>query len=153
VVDSNGEWTLVDPVTRGRLTFRYGNPSDVAFAGDWDCDGIATPGLYRRSTGQALLRNTNTTGVADVTFMFGNPGDIPLAGDFDGDGCDSLSIYRPGEARFHISDRLGAEGGGLGPADRSYSFGDRGDVPFVGDWDGDGTDSSGLRRPSDGFVY
>ena len=153
VVDANGEWRLVDPVTRGRLTFSYGNPSDVAFAGDWDCDGVATPGLYRRSTGQAFLRNANTTGVADVTFMFGNPGDVPLAGDFDGDGCDSLSIYRPGEARFHIIDRLGTDGGGLGPADRSYSFGDHGDVPFVGDWDGDGTDSAGLRRPSDGFVY
>jgi N-acetylmuramoyl-L-alanine amidase len=153
VVDANGVWRLVDPVTGGRLTFTYGDPSDVAFAGDWDCDGVATPGLYRRSTGQAFLRNTNTTGLADVTFTFGEPGDIPLAGDFDGDGCDSLSIYRPGEARFHIIDRLGADGGGLGRADSSYSFGDQGDVPFVGDWDGDGADSVGLHRPGTATTY
>jgi hypothetical protein len=153
VVSSGGEWRLADPVTGGRLDFTYGNPADFPFAGDWDCDGVATPGLYRRSTGQAFLRNSNSTGVADITFRFGDPGDMPLAGDFDGDGCDSLSTYRPGEARFYISNRLGAEGGGLGPADLAYGFGDRGDVPFVGDWDGDGRDTVGLRRPSDGFVY
>jgi hypothetical protein len=153
IVDQSGSWRVTDPVSGGRLVFTYGNPADVAFAGDWDCDGIATPGLYRRSTGQAFLRNSNSTGVADITFVFGNPGDIPLAGDFDGDGCDSLSIYRPGEARFYIIDRLGVEGRGLGPADLAYVFGNPGDVPFVGDWDGDGTDSAALRRPSDGFVY
>jgi hypothetical protein len=153
VVDQDGEWRLADPVGGGRLSFIYGNPADVPFAGDWDCDGIATPGLYRRSTGQAFLRNSNSTGLADVTFMFGNPGDIPLAGDFDGNGCDSLSIYRPGDSSVHIVNRLGRDGGGLGPADQSYVFGNPGDVPFAGDWDGDGTDTVALRRPSDGFVY
>ncbi|HUO47121.1 MAG TPA: peptidoglycan recognition family protein [Acidimicrobiia bacterium] len=153
IVDSGGDWKLVDPVTAGQLTFTFGNPGDVAFMGDWDCDGIATPGLYRRSTGQAFLRNSNTTGVADITFVFGNPGDIPLAGDFDSSGCDSLSIYRPAEARFYIINRLGSDGRGLGAADLDYFFGDPGDVPFVGDWNGDGTDTVGLRRASNGFVY
>ena len=153
IVDQGGRWTLSDPITGGRLGFTYGNPSDVPFSGDWDCDGISTPGLYRRSTGQAFLRNSNTTGMADITFVFGNSGDVPLAGDFDGDGCDSISIYRPGEARFYIINRLGADGGGLGPADLHYEFGDPGDVPFVGDWDGDRIDTVGLRRPANGFVY
>jgi hypothetical protein len=153
IVDQDGEWRLTDPVTGGRLSFLYGNPVDVPFAGDWDCDGIATPGLYRRSTGQAFLRNSNSTGPADLTFMFGNPGDVPLAGDFDGDGCDSLSIYRPANSSVHIVHRLGRDGGGLGPADQTYVFGNPGDVPFAGDWDGDGADTVGLRRPSDGFVY
>ncbi|MGH8872206.1 MAG: S8 family peptidase, partial [Acidimicrobiia bacterium] len=73
----------------------FGNPGDFGFMGDWDCDGIDTPGLYRRSDGYVYLRNSNTQGVADVSFFFGNPGDLPLAGDFDGDGCDTVSIYRP----------------------------------------------------------
>ena len=153
LVDQGGEWRLTDPVTGGRLDFSYGDPADMPFAGDWDCDGIATPGLYRRSTGQAFLRNSNTTGVADVTFFFGDPGDLPLAGDFDGDGCDSLSIFRPAEAGFYIINTLGADGGGLGPAELEYVFGDPGDTPFVGDWDGDGIDTVALRRPSNGFVY
>jgi hypothetical protein len=153
IVDQSGRWTLTDPVTGGRLQFTYGDPADVPFTGDWDCDGIATPGLYRRSTGQVFLRNSNTSGVADISFVFGNPGDIPLSGDFDGDGCDSLSIYRPAEASFYITNALGADGGGLGPADLHYGFGDPGDIPFAGDWDGDGIDTVALRRPSDGFVY
>jgi hypothetical protein len=133
--------------------FFYGNPGDFGFMGDWDCDGIDTPGLYRQSDGYAYLRNSNTQGVADVAFFFGNPGDIPIAGDFDGDGCDTVSIYRPSEGRYYIIDHLGSGDAGLGAAERSYYFGDPGDSPFMGDWDGDGIDTPGLRRNSNGFVY
>ncbi|MEX2252141.1 MAG: PQQ-dependent sugar dehydrogenase [Acidimicrobiia bacterium] len=153
VVDqTNGHWTLRDENTNTR-TIGYGNPQDVPFMGDWDCDGVDTPGLYRRSDGFAYLRNSNHTGIADISFLFGNPGDLPLAGDFDGDGCDTLSIYRPSEARFYIINRLGTNGGGLGAADLFFDFGNSGDIPVTGDWDGEGTDTVGLRRPSDGFVY
>ncbi|MGH8947629.1 MAG: S8 family peptidase, partial [Acidimicrobiia bacterium] len=133
--------------------FYYGNPGDLGFMGDWDCDGIDTPGLYRQSDGYVYLRNSNTQGVADVSFFFGNPGDIPLAGDFDGDGCDTVSIYRPTEGRYYIIDRLGSGDRGLGQAQRAYYFGNPGDAPFMGDWNGDGIDTPGLRRPSNGFVY
>ena len=153
VIDqTSGHWTLRDENTNTKAIV-YGNPMDEPFMGDWDCDGVDTPGLYRRSDGFAYLRNSNTTGVADVTFLFGNPGDLPLIGDFDGDGCDTLSIYRPAEARIYVINRLGTAGGGLGVADFSYEFGNPGDIPVAGDWDGDGTDSTGLRRPEDGFVY
>ncbi|HSK07634.1 MAG TPA: PQQ-dependent sugar dehydrogenase [Acidimicrobiia bacterium] len=153
VIDqTSGHWTLRDENTNTK-TIVYGNPMDEPFMGDWDCDGVDTPGLYRRSDGFAYLRNSNTTGVADITFLFGNPGDLPLIGDFDGDGCDTLSIYRPAEARIYVINRLGTAGGGLGAADFSYEFGNPGDIPVAGDWDGDGTDSIGLRRPGDGFVY
>jgi serine protease len=147
-----GIWRL----NRGQAqvaTFYYGNPGDYGFMGDWDCDGIKTPGLYRQSDGFAYLRNSNSQGVADVRFFFGNPGDVPLAGDFDGDGCDTLSLYRPAEGRYYIINRLGSGDTGLGVAEHSYYFGDPGDAPFMGDWDGDGIDTPGLRRPSNGFVY
>jgi hypothetical protein len=125
----------------------------VPFVGDWDCDGDDTPGLYRQKDGFAYLRNSNTEGVADIRFFFGNPSDVPLAGDFDGDGCDTLSIYRPGEQRFYIINELGENEGGLGDADFSFEFGDPGDQPVVGDWDGDGIDEVGLHRESTGFFY
>jgi len=147
-----GGWRLRDGA--GVLTaFYYGNPGDYPFVGDWDCDGIDTPGLYRQSDGFAYLRNSNSQGVADLTFFFGNPGDVPLAGDFNGDGCDTLSIYRPSEARFYIINALGKDGGGLGAADYSFLFGNPGDKPVVGDWDGDGIDEIGLHRESSGFFY
>ncbi len=84
---SSGLWSMRDG--SGQMSsFFYGNPGDVPFAGDWNCDGVDTPGLFRQSDAFAYLRNSNTQGNADVRFFFGNPSDVPLAGDFDGDGCD-----------------------------------------------------------------
>jgi hypothetical protein len=149
---ASGVWRLLNQ-SGGLTTFFYGNPGDVPFMGDWDCDGVDTPGLFRQSDAFAYLRNSNTQGIADIRFFFGNPSDIPLAGDFDGDGCDSLSIYRPSEQRFYIINQLGANNGGLGAAEFSFLFGNPGDKPFVGDFDGDGIDEVGLHRESTGFVY
>lgn len=131
----------------------YGNPGDSPFTGDWNGNGTRTLGLYRRSDGFVYLRNTNTQGIADITFYFGNPGDLPIAGDFNGDGRDTVSIYRPSEQRFYIINKLGTNGGGLGAADFSFQFGAPGDVPFVGDFNGDGKDTVALHRPSTGRVF
>jgi hypothetical protein len=153
---------LVDPVTGewhlrqvdGRVdSFYFGNPGDVPFMGDWDCDGVDTPGLYRQSDGFVYLRNTNTQGNADIRFFFGDPGDLPLAGDFNGDGCDTVSVYRPSNATFYIINELGSDDGGLGAADLDYIFGNPGDKPFMGDFDADGIDTPGLHRESTGLVY
>jgi hypothetical protein len=152
LVDPNsGVWHL----RRGGVmsSFFYGNPGDSPFMGDWDCDGIDTPGLYRRSDGFVYLRNSNTQGVADVSYFFGNPGDLPLAGDFDGDGCDTVSIYRPSEGRVHVINRLGSGSAGAGAAETSYFFGNPGDRPFAGDFDGNGIDTVGLHRETTGLVY
>ena len=133
--------------------FYYGNPDDFPMLGDWNCDGTDTPGLYRQSDGYVYLRNTNTQGIADLRFFFGNPGDIPIAGDFNGDGCDTVSLYRPGTSEVFIINALGSEEEGLGSADFSFVFGNPGDAPFVGDFDGDGIDTVALHRASTGFVY
>ena len=155
LIDEGGEWTLWDglEVGGGMDGFFFGNPGDVPFMGDWDGDGVATPGLYRQSDGFVYVRDSNSEGVADSEFFFGNPGDWPLVGDFDGDGTDSVSIYRESEARVYVVNRLGEDGGGLGAADFDFLFGNPGDVPFVGDFNGDGIDSIGLYRQSTGFAY
>jgi hypothetical protein len=154
-IDGGGEWSLFDALSAERSVddFYYGNPGDVPFMGDWDGDGVATPGLYRQSDGFVYLRHSNTEGIADTTFFFGNPGDFPLVGDFNGNGKDSVSIYRSSEARVYVINELGEDGGGLGAADYSFLFGNPGDTPFVGDFDGDGIDTVGLHRASTGFVY
>jgi subtilisin family serine protease len=154
-VNAGGQWTRWDElnVFANKKSFYYGNPGDVGFSGDWNCDGEATPGLYRQSDGFVYLRNSNTQGIADITFFFGNPGDIPVAGDFNDDGCDTVSLYRPSEGRFYVINQLGKNGGGLGAAQTSYYFGNPGDKPFAGDFDGDGIDTFGLHRESSGFVY
>lgn len=153
--DTAGRFHLWNSVAapRSEETFYFGNPGDVSFFGDWNCDGVDTPGLYRQSDGYVYLRNSNSQGVADVKFFFGNPGDYPLAGDWDGDGCDTVSIYRPSQAKIFVINRLGSSDGGLGQADFGFVFGNPGDTPFTGDFDGDGIDTVGLHRGSTGLVY
>jgi lipoprotein-anchoring transpeptidase ErfK/SrfK len=147
---------LVDPTTGiwylrdaggDTTSFFYGNPGDRPFMGDWDCDGIDTPGLYRQSDGYVYLRNSNTQGIADIQFYFGNPGDVPLAGDFDGDGCDTVSLYRPSNQTVYVIDRLGSGDAGLGAADRSFVFGDPGEVPSSATFDGNGVDDVAFQEP------
>jgi hypothetical protein len=149
---SRGLWHVRDAAGATR-SFYFGDPGDVPFTGDWDCDGIDTPGLYRRADGFVYLRNSLTQGTADVEFYFGDPGDLPVAGDFDGDGCDSVSLYRPDEARFYVTDRLGAGAAGIGAAERSWFFGDRGDAPLAIDVDGDGTDEVAVHRPGSATFF
>ncbi len=154
VVDGrSGEWYLRDAATGSTTHFYYGNPGDVPFMGDWDCDGVETPGLYRQRDGFVYLRNSNTQGIADIKFYFGDPGDIPIPGDFSGDGCDTVSIYRPSQTRVYIVNALGSDSAGLGAADFFYTLGNPGDKPVVGDFDGDGIDSVGLHRASTNSVY
>ncbi len=154
LVDTDsGEWFLLNQNGIALASFFYGNPGDYPFMGDWDGDGVETPGLYRRSDGYVYLRNSNSQGIADIRYFFGDPGDVPVAGDFDGDGFDTVSIYRPSNQTFYVINKLGANDGGLGAAEVSYVFGDPGDQPFVGDFDGDGVETAGLHRASTGLVY
>jgi hypothetical protein len=154
IVDGGGQWFVYPEVgPTDPTSFFFGNPGDVPFMGDWDGDGVATPGLYRQSDGFVYVRFSNSQGVADREFFFGDPGDVPLVGDFDGDGRDSVSIWRASEARVYVINELGGAGKGLGAAEFSFAFGNPGDAPFVGDFDGDGVDSVGLYRESTGFVY
>jgi hypothetical protein len=150
---ASGQWHLYNENGTPTTSFFFGNPGDYPYVGDWNCNGIETPGLYRQSDGYAYLRNSNTQGNAEIKFFFGDPGDVPIAGDFNGDGCDTLSIYRPSSQTFYVINKLGRNDGGLGTADFSYVFGNPGDKPFVGDFDGDGVETVGLHRETTGLVY
>ena len=150
---ATGRWHLYNEAGSLATQFFFGNPGDYPFMGDWDGDGIETPGLYRQSDGFVYLTNTNSTSTADISFFFGNPGDIPIAGDFNGDGFDTVSIFRPSNQTAFIINELGEDGGGLGAADVAYVIGNPGDKPFVGDFDGDGVETVGLHRESTGLVY
>lgn len=148
-----GIWHYYDSAGTEIESFYYGNPGDIPFVGDWDGDGVETPGLYRPSDGFVYVRNSNTQGIADIEFFFGNPGDVPIAGDFNGDGFHTVSVYRVSTGQVFIINELGEDGGGLGPADFDYYFGNPADKPFTGDYTGDGIDTIGLHRESTGLVY
>ena len=151
--------TFPDGAVRGQLgggplpPFFFGNPEEDPFLGDWDGDGIDTPGLYRPSDGKVFLRNSNTPGIADIEFFFGDPEDVPLVGDWDGDGDDTVSLYRPSEGKVFITNQLGSNNQRLGQAEIEFLFGDPfADDPFGADFDGDGFDTVGTRR-GDTFFW
>jgi len=147
-IDAGSRFSLYQQVAEGSSVdgYFYGQPGDLPLMGDWDGDGVKTPGMYRASNGFVYIRNSNTQGAADREFFFGQTGDIPVVGDWNGDGKDTISIYRNGTV--YVTNQLGTV-----VAEKSYLFGVLGDRPFAGDFNGDGKDTVGLYRESSGFVY
>ncbi len=150
VVRSN-VWFLRRSMTPGPadITFVYGDPGDLKIMCDWNGDGVRTPGVYRN--GVFFLRNSNTSGPADVVFPFGQAGDIPVCGDWDGDHVETVGVVRDQVTRtvvavtaakmWYLRNRNSA-----GPADGTFAYGNVGDRPFVGDWDGNSFPTPGVRR-------
>ena len=103
--------------------------------GDWDGDGKDTIGLLNPMTGMFYLRNSLTTGIADIAFPYGVPqsGWQPLIGDWNGDGRDSAGFFIYNINHFFLRDDFTA-----GYADYSFAMGkaNRSWRPIVGNWSG-----------------
>ncbi|NNC92784.1 MAG: VCBS repeat-containing protein, partial [Acidimicrobiia bacterium] len=155
LVEPGGLWHIRRPGLAD-YTFYFGVPGDVPLFGDWDGDGVDTPGAWRPGAGGGLAYMTNTlppdggVGVGDFSFYFGNPGDQVFSGDWDGDGADSLGVNRGG--RLFLTNANGS-GGGPVATDYDFYFGVPGDRAFGGDGDGDGDDGVFVYRESTGLVY
>jgi hypothetical protein len=114
--------------------------------------GSATIGLYAPSGGAFFLRNSNSTGVADIAFTYGPAGlgFLPIVGDWNGDGADTIGLYNPTSGSFFLKNA-----NSTGVADVSFAFGPAGAgwIPLVGDWDGNGVDTIGLYNPTSGTFF
>ena len=95
------------------------------------------------------LRNTLSSGPADITVDRGIVGDVPVAGDFNGDGIDTVSTFNSGT--WKIQNVNVVSGYSTGPL--TVNFGQAGDLPIVGDWNNDGIDTVGVYRPSAGQFF
>ena len=95
------------------------------------------------------LRNTLSSGAANQTFDFGLPGDYPVAGDFSNAGVRTIGMVR--------NTRHGVAGVGSlvwflrqvegpGSANLVIEYGIPGDIPVVGDWNGNGVHTIGVMR-------
>ncbi|HJU54672.1 MAG TPA: hypothetical protein VJ715_08880 [Pyrinomonadaceae bacterium] len=110
---------------------------------------IDTVGVFRPSTGQFLLRNSNSAGPANITVNFGQAGDQPLAGDWNGDGLDDVGVFRNGQFRLRQPVFFNGQPTNV-VTTIDINFGAPGDLAIVGDWNGDGIDTPGVFRPSTG---
>jgi hypothetical protein len=128
-------------------TINFGLTGDKAVVGDWNGDGIDTPGVFRN--GQFLLTNgLNTNGSTpptDLIFNFGPAAASPVAGDWNGDGVDTIGTFNAGSWALRNSNSAGA-------ADITVLLGTAaGSLPVVGDWNGDGVDTIGVLATANFF--
>lgn len=115
-------------------------------------DRIATAGVYNPAAGVFYLRNSNTSGAADVTFGYG-PGGLgwfPLSGHWTGGLIDTPGVYNPTTSTFYLRNSNSG-----GAADNTFGYGPAGAgwTPLSGDWNGDGVDSIGLYDSTTGRWY
>lgn len=120
-----------------------GRVAAKAVVGDWNGDGISTAGLVHGNTW--LLRNTNSTGPADVTFRYGSATDRKVVGDWDGNGTVTPGVVRGNTWYLRNSNTTG-------DADVVLVYGSATDRPLVGDWDGNGTDTPGVYRRGSWYL-
>ena len=105
--------------------------------------GRDTVGVFRPSNGALYLRNSNTTGFADIAINYGLSGDYPVVGDWDGNGTDTIGVYRNGTFLLRNSNSIGF-------ANITVAFGSPGDQPIAGDWNNDGVDTIGVYQSATG---
>ena len=107
-----------------------------------------TVGVFRPSIQYFLLRNSNTSGPADIYAQYGTSTDLPIVGDWNGDGIDTIGFYRSSTGEFVLRDSNTS-----GPSDHYLVLGSPGDKPIAGDWDANSTDGVGVYRSSNGLIY
>jgi hypothetical protein len=130
------------------ISFAWGAAGDRPLAGDYNGDGADTVGVYRPSSPNLFYLATSNTdgGGAPVAVAYGNGGEQPIAGDWDNANYDKVGVVRPppdGGPTFFLAPN-NTPGSTVFA---SFAFGNPGDRPLAGDWNGDGADTVGIFRP------
>lgn len=140
VVGYNGTfamWQLRNTNTAGApdVTYQFGLFNDQMVPGNVGCFGRDVPMVYRN--GAWYIRRPN--GTTDSRF-FGNSSHLAVTGYAGYSGCDQLALFNNGswKWRYHWEYQQ----------DWEWSYGMAGDIPLLGDWNGDGLDTWGVYRPS-----
>jgi hypothetical protein len=107
-------------------------------------------GVYRNSNGIVYQRKSLTSGTDDYFAIFGNPDDQAIAGDWDGNGFDSIGIYRSANQTWYLANN--STPNGITFSDLSFEWSIGASMPVVGDWNGDGSSTTGYLAQSGGFV-
>ena len=111
----------------------------TALMGDWNGDGVRTPGRY--ASGNWFVTDavvgTQTKWVQFQYFRADSDVSVPLTGRIDGDRVSDVGFFDNGKWQWKMS----ADG-----SVKTDDFGQPGDKPIVGDWNGDGKDELGVVR-------
>jgi hypothetical protein len=132
-----------------------GSYGDVPVVGDFNGDGTDDFGVFRYNSSNSTYywyvkdgRYPNGSTYVLNGVPNGSYGDVPVVGDFNGDGIDDFGVFRYNSTNstyyWYVKDGRYPNGSTFvlnGVPNGSY-----GDVPVVGDFNGDGTDDFGVFR-------
>ena len=134
-IDYNGDGNL------GESIIQFGLLGDIPLIGDFDAndrDDLAA-GRWNPARGgyDWYLDTAGNGNLAEKTLQYGLAGDMFLTGDFNGDRRDELIAVRKNTSTGGLNWYFDLLGNG-GAAERTLAYGLIGDVPIMGDWNGDG---------------
>ena len=119
---------------------------------DWRFWPQGNPNFGFAGWRDAMLRPTTSYQWPLINWF--QPGELPFSQNPvdqgacpDGFTCDEIALVNPG-SQVNLYEEIIS-----GATVDQFWFGNPGDVPLMGDWDNDGTDTPGMYRPSSGFVY
>ena len=139
--------------------YDYGMAGDQAVTGDWDGTGIVRLGVFRNGNwyldynGDGQWSGCGTTADTDRCYTFGMQGDIPVIGDWNGNGVSKIGVFRNGN--WYLDYNGDGQWSGCGTTadtDRCYTFGMTGDIPVIGDWNGNGVSKIGVFRNGNWYL-
>ena len=128
----------------------FGQRGDVPLHGDWDGSAYSEIGVLRPSSLTWCL-DANLDGHPEVEFRYSGmkPGAIPPVDDWDGHGESAPGYFHPIDATtWHLRNSFSE----ASEDSAVIQFGLSTDMPIVGDWNGDGRDSSSIYRAATGEV-
>ena len=150
VLDYNGNGILDDPSVDKVVAFGDSNYKPIV--GDWNGDGRTKIGVYNSATGTFLLDyNGNyawdgTTEDRNITWTsVPNTNEKPVIGDWNGDGRAKIGIYTTaGTWILDYNGNYAWDGTGTDKVVSWSTYASSGELPVVGDWNGDGRTKIGV---------
>jgi hypothetical protein len=101
--------------------------------GQRDTIGVFRPPTTGTPKGAYYLRNSNSSGPADITAWLdfaNNVNEVPVVGDWNGDGIDTVGVYNRSNGIYELVNTNANA--------TTAAYGSPNSWPVVGDWNGDG---------------